>query len=149
MWSISLDEFNAGNLASALVEDYRANVELIRALGKTYGFQCVFYWQPVLFTKKMLSPNERFFSLLFSGSIPLPGFWFTFVDECLPEIFAEVRKALQPLSESCPSFHDLSRILDDQKTNAFIDFVHTTEESNSLIAERIYQDISKLILLEN
>ncbi len=51
------------NVAEELAEDvlrvYSSNVKLVEEIGKSIGFDPVFYWQPVIFTKENLSFYEE------------------------------------------------------------------------------------------
>ena len=46
-------------LAAEVVRRYRANVAIVEKLGKEFGFETLFYWQPVVFDKRELTPYEN------------------------------------------------------------------------------------------
>src|SRR5262249_26290787 len=46
-------------LARAVVETYLNNIKLVYALSKFYGFECLFYWQPIVDQKRQLTEYER------------------------------------------------------------------------------------------
>lgn len=127
-----LDQPRAVNpaLAKDVVKCYAANVEIVRGLGRRYGFRPLFFWQPVVFTKQVRTPLEHSEAAKYAA---------------LETIFREVREQIQKTPElaSAPDFHDLSALFDDQPDAAFIDYCHTTEKANGGIAEAMTGAIQK------
>jgi hypothetical protein len=57
---VRLSEEELGRRAKATVANYEANLKIIEALGKAYGFKAHFFWQPCLFYgSKPTDPFER------------------------------------------------------------------------------------------
>ena len=80
-----------------VVRGYVANVELVEALGKAYGFRPVFVWQPEIFSKPKLVPFEAEEKAKFGWASSL---------------FTEVHRQLERADAlvSNPGFLDLSGI---------------------------------------
>src|SRR4051812_33489964 len=91
----SPSEEDGGRLANGVVRGYVANVRLVEALGKAYGFRPVFFWQPVIFFKSHRVPFEEEEAAKFSWSATM---------------FDEVRRLLSVDTQltSDPAFIDLS-----------------------------------------
>lgn len=126
------DIAHADSLAKETVRAYVGNINIVKALGESYGFDSFFYWQPVVFQKKHLTKYEeeqkqaeikveRFFSKVYGA--------------------VEMSKNLKTIEE----FHDISNIFKDSEKPYFIDFVHITEDGNKIIARRVARDIYKSI----
>ena len=42
------------DVPDGVVHHYEANVTLVEALAKSFGFRPLFFWQPTVFTKRVL-----------------------------------------------------------------------------------------------
>ena len=59
-WTKSdLSQVDLAELARDVIAAYLANMRLVRLLAEEYGFQPIFFWQPVITTKKFKTPDER------------------------------------------------------------------------------------------
>ena len=116
-------------LAKGVVRGYVANVEMVEALGKAYGFRPVFVWQPVIFSKPKLVPFEAEEKAKYGWASSL---------------FTEVHRQLERINAlvSDPDFLNLSEIFSEADSLQFLDFCHTTEEANARIASVL---VSKLL----
>ena len=54
-----LSRIDIPRLAGEVVAVYAANLRLIRLLAHEYGFEPVFFWQPVITTKRRKTPDEQ------------------------------------------------------------------------------------------
>jgi lysophospholipase L1-like esterase len=117
----SLADETMGRLADEVVRRYAANIALAESLGRSFGFRALFYWQPVVFTKAVLSTVEREEAMRYAWT---------------EQAFREVHQKIRASSElsAGSSFRNLSAIFDDVKNLVFIDFCHTTEAANRQIA---------------
>jgi lysophospholipase L1-like esterase len=115
-------------LADDVVRRYAANLTLADSLGRGFGFRSLFYWQPVLFTKRVLVPFEREEVARFA--------W-------LEGMFRIVLRRVRASAElkANPAFHDLGAAYDDAHDLVFIDYCHTTESANQRIAQAITDDV--------
>ena len=125
----ALSESGMIGLAMGVVRGYVANVELVEALGKTYGFRPVFVWQPDIFSKPKLVPFEAEEKAKYGWASSL---------------FTEVHRQLERIDAlvSDPDFLNLSGIFSEADSLQFLDFCHTTEEANARIASVL---VSKLL----
>ena len=116
-------------LSMGVVRGYVANVELVEALGKAYGFRPVFVWQPDIFSKPKLVP--------FEAEEKAKVGWAS-------SLFTEVHRQLERADAlvSNPGFLNLSGIFSEADSLQFLDFCHTTEEANARIAGVL---VSKLL----
>lgn len=129
-----LDQARASDeaLAKDVVTCYAANVELIRGLGRRYGFRPLFFWQPVVFSKTARTPLEQGEAAKFAA---------------LETLFRQVREQIPrtPGLVSETDFQDLSPLFDNQTDGAFIDYCHTTEKANERIADAMLESIMKAL----
>jgi len=116
-------------LSMGVVRGYAANVELVEALGKSYGFRPVFVWQPDIFSKPRLVAfeEEEKAKLGWANSL-----------------FTEVHRQLERADAlvSNPDFLNLSGIFSEADSLQFLDYCHTTEVANARIAGVL---VSKLL----
>lgn len=110
------------NLSQATKDLYFGNVKIIKSLENEFGFKSFFYWQPIIYTKKYLSYDEK-------NKI--------IKDRALEESYIKVLKEIKVSKEII----DLTNIFDDKNKTIFIDGYHISEEGNSIIAEKIAKDI--------
>jgi hypothetical protein len=108
-------------LSTGVVHGYVANVELVEALGKAYGFRPVFVWQPDIFLKPKLVPFEEEEEAKYGWAASL---------------FTAVHRQLERSDEllSNPAFLNLSGFFSTDESLQFLDFCHTTEAANGRIA---------------
>ncbi len=109
-------------LANNVVNVYLSNVKIVQSLAREYGFAVVFYWQPVLYTKKNLSSWEKQQVDASYGAA----------------FFQQVNQVLNQNSSSRPAnLYDLSSLFDGQTDSAFFDPFHTSETANGRVADFI------------
>ncbi|MGH9877070.1 MAG: hypothetical protein ACRD5H_05480, partial [Nitrososphaerales archaeon] len=128
------------NLAHAVAETYFSNIKLVQALSKSYGFTCVFYWQPVIYLKQHLSEYEH-------KSLDL-DFNYPGMKEFYLDTYAYIRQRAAGLNND-NAFHDISSIFSDIRDPIFVDFNHMGERGNSLIAQRMVEDVVSLLRASN
>lgn len=115
----------ADSLASEIVRIYSANVRSVEGLGKEFGFTPLFYWQPVVFSKKTPSAAEKAIEAPLASWNPL--------------FHATYERAKQAPSTN------LSNLFDSTAETMFLDSCHVTEPANETIARRIAQDVAPLV----
>jgi hypothetical protein len=123
-------------LAREVVEVYAANLRLIRLLGGAYGFHPLFFWQPVITTKREKTADERFFESEFTGNL-----------EARRRLFAAVideRRRHPELAEAADCI-DLSRLFDDRPEPVYIDLYHLSEAGNAAVAEAMLPAVAAAI----
>lgn len=111
-------------LAEGVVDGYRANLRIVQGLAAAFGFRPVFVWQPVVFSKRRPHPYEREEAERYAWTQP---------------IFEAVHRRIQNSRELLEdaSFLSLEDLLADSQALDFIDFCHTTERANEIVAEAI------------
>ncbi len=123
-------------LVREVVETYLSNVTLIRALSKSYGFKCIFYWQPLIYQKKQLTEYER---RAIELEFNYPG-----MREFYLETYAYLNQHAA-LFKNDSGFYDISLMFNDTTEPLFIDFCHLGERGNNLIAQRMVEDFYNLL----
>ncbi len=118
--------------ARQMVRVYEANLAAIESLGRRYGFEPLFYWQPVLFSKRHRSPHEQ--TIVERVSMHEKKF---------DDIYRRVRRS--EALNSHPRFHDISDLFDDSKEPYYLDGWHLSEPGNRLIAAAMVDDVIELI----
>ena len=109
-------------LAGDVAERYTANIQIIETLGRGYGFRPLFFWQPIVFTKQALVSLEL-----------EETHRYAWTERMFRAVYGKIQAS--PDLKTNPAFHDLSGIFDDSKGLVFIDYCHTTESANELIAD--------------
>ena len=119
-------------LAIEIVGRYEANVELVERLGREYAFRPLFYWQPVVFSKRAPVAFEQEEAVRYAWAEPM---------------FHDVLRLIRETSKlgDHSAFHNLSGVFDDSDSLVFIDYCHTTESANARIAKRVGDDVMRLL----
>ena len=116
--------FHIPDVALEVVRHYEANVVLVEALAKSYGFRPLFFWQPTVFTKPTRAPVELEEAQKFAWAEPF-----------LNDVYSGIKTSTQLQSD--PAFRDLSTVFDATEGLVFIDYCHTTETANTRIASEM------------
>jgi lysophospholipase L1-like esterase len=119
-------------LARETVEYYEKNVDIVEGLGRAFGFEAAFFWQPAIFTKTPLTPYEedrerdhRYAAEMYRSAT------------------AHVRGHQGLMGR--PHFFDLSGVFENDPAQRYVDFCHTNESANRKIASRIYEKVKLLL----
>ncbi len=118
-------------LAEEIVQTYLANVKTIDALGRAFGFETLFYWQPVIYFKPTVSEFEEYFT----REKPMEAIYRKTYD-----LIKTQAVQLQPYQ-----FHDISAIFADTTEPLYIDYCHVNETGNGIIARRMARDVTALL----
>jgi len=138
----SVSEEMKARLARDTVRIYQGNMKIIESLGRAYGFKVLFYWQPVIFTKKQLSEYEKKEAGQADKKGSKKGFLGDFSQ--MYEMTSRHIRDAKPTSETI-AVHDMSSVFDDLEGPLYLDFCHTCEEANEIVAKRISGDIAHLL----
>ncbi len=125
-----------GDLARAVVESYLGNVRLVQALSKSYGFKCLFYWQPTIFQKKQLTKYERKAEEIENR--------FEGMEEFYVKTYAVMQERITGLKNDLP-LHDISSIFNDVTEPLYLDLCHLSERGNNQIAKKMIEDLLQLM----
>jgi hypothetical protein len=120
IWGPDQTPERAVERARDAVSVHRRGVEIAQHLADAYGFQAFFFWQPTVYTKRIVAGEEN-----------VPGSW---AED--PEVWrvltSEARRHLE-----APVI-DLSDALDDVRQPVMYDFHHTNERGADVMAGAIY-----------
>ncbi len=122
------------SLASAVVDSYAANLRMVKALAEAYGFEVLFYWQPVTFTKFPLTPYEARAAATMAYLKPF-----------YLKVNRQITRRHIALGDH---FHDLSNLFSNEPASLFIDWCHLSPEANRRIAQRMVKDLLPLFRKE-
>ncbi len=122
---------DANSLAADVVATYRGNIEIVKALGRHYGFESLFYWQPVIFQKAHLTEYERAQQRS---------------RHYLQRFSKETYNAMQQsgLAEEA-GVHDISRMFAETQEPLYVDWCHLGESGNAAVAQRMARDVLSII----
>jgi lysophospholipase L1-like esterase len=121
-----LSRVDLAELAREVVAAYLHNVQLVRLLAREYGFQALFFWQPVITTKKLKTKDEQRWVDDYTND---PERRHMLYDAIVGE-----RRCLTELLGACDAI-DLSALFDDWKDPVYIDLYHLSEAGNAAVAE--------------
>ena len=114
------------DLTAGVANAYVKNIEIVQMLANQYGFATLFYLQPVIFDKTVLSPYE---AMQLEAATPYREFF----ESCYGEIAEKTRHVA--------GFRDISGILAAHEEPCFLDFMHVDEQANGLVADAIARDL--------
>jgi hypothetical protein len=105
-------------LQESVVTTFLANKHLIESVGRGFGFRCLFFWQPTVWTKARLTEYE-------ARQKWLPG---------EREFMAGVYQRIAMVA-GAEHVHDLSGVFGTSAKPYFIDDAHITEAGNRIVAQ--------------
>jgi lysophospholipase L1-like esterase len=129
-----LSQLDLAALAREVIAAYLANVRLVRLLAGEYAFQPIFFWQPVITTKKFKTQDERRWADDYTND-----------PECrrlLYEAIIGERRRRPELVEASDTI-DLSALFDDCTEPVYIDLYHLSEAGNAAVAEAMLAAIAR------
>lgn len=136
IWTPPSSEEAFRQLAEETLRVYASNVKLALALGKSMGFDVLYFWQPVVWSKKSPTPYERSVIAASERKHPLRGALFR-------EVYAQAAEHAE--LQANEHFHDIRDALDGAQDPPIWDATHTTESGNERIAERIAEPLCAIV----
>jgi len=121
----NLSQVDIVELAREVLAAYAANLRLVRLLSGGCGFQPLFFWQPVITTKRFKTGDERRWVDDYTGN---PG-----RRVLLYEAIIRERRRHPELVNAADAI-DLSALFDDWRDPVYIDLYHLSEAGNSAVA---------------
>ena len=108
-------------VAQGVLDRYMVNIRIINSLAELYGFRVLYFWQPIISSKRRLTPHEEK-SQDWRGS---------------QAFFLEVydRERSEMHLKSFDNFFDFSDLFSDSSDSIFVDFHHLNERGNAVVAE--------------
>jgi lysophospholipase L1-like esterase len=129
---VDLAECDIERLARGVVAAYRANVRLVRLLAPAFGFRPIFFWQPVLATKRQKTADEARWENDYTRD---PG-----ARRALYRAIVAARRTDRELGRAEDAI-DLSALFDDCADPVYIDLYHLSEAGNAAVAEAMLPHI--------
>ena len=118
----SLTEKQLEILAKDIAENYKKSASLLENLSKSYNFNYVLFWQPVIFTEVNVVEEE----------VRLDPHC---QDPKLAKLFKLVKGSL--VNSAIPRWHDLSEALHQGPKPIYIDFCHMTEPGYARVSAAV------------
>jgi lysophospholipase L1-like esterase len=127
------DDFPAP--AQATLDNYEANIAIVRMLGEKYGFKTAFFWQPaLLYGKKPLDPFEQaIFDETALGDQGQGAGARSKTFLAIQAVYAEAERRSTPSG----GFVFLGHIFDQVHEPIYIDWMHVGPRGNEIIAGAI------------
>lgn len=130
---INYSDSEIENISQKVIEIYNHNIKIVFSLAEEYGFNTLFYWQPSIFSKNELSDYEQ-------KELEKVNYIQSFTEKTNSHLGHD------ELHHNSLHFYDISKIFLNESTPVFIDFCHISEYGNSIIAERMANDIKSVLI---
>ena len=122
------EEQKLERLSQDIITYYITSLNLVEKLSKTYDFQYICFWQPVIYTKNQLTEEEK----TVDDKVQ---------DEKLRKLYLDTYGAIK--KSPLPHFYDLSEVFNNRNTTLYSDFCHLSEAGNEIVANAIFEKIIK------
>lgn len=117
--------------AKRLTDNYHKNYLLVESLSKVYGFQYIFIWQPLSYTKALTPEEEKaIISDVKNYQLMKKTYWLS-----TEELNAKGIK----------NFYDLTQVFADESKSIFFDSCHISPEANETVANEVYKILKPYI----
>ena len=115
-------------LSNSVVQTYINNYKIMDTLAQEYGFELLFFWQPVIaIGHKSLTGEEQEMRRQ--------------MDSALLELYESVYGHVQQIAGNYKNLYYMAEIFDGYEPLVWIDAHHPTPEGNRLIAQKMLQAI--------
>ncbi len=128
-----LSRLDMAGLAQDVVALYIQNLRLIRTLAREYGFRPVFFWQPVITTKRNKTLDEQRWERDYTHDPAARVRLYTAI--------VDKRRDCRDLAEAADAV-DLSALFDAWTDPVYIDLYHLSEAGNAAVAEAMLPAIA-------
>lgn len=125
----SWDPGPPARVGAEIARIYAWNMRFVQKLGAAYGFETIFYWQPVIFNKNKLSRYEQEQYKEQSS---------------LKRYYEEATRRVEASLAGFKNFHDISDVFLGDSQPYFIDQWHITGAGNEIIARRMLKDVAPI-----
>jgi len=135
--AVDLQELDLPRLAREVLAVYLANLRLIRLLASEFGFRPIFFWQPVIATKRVKTADEA----RWEGD-------YTKDPAARRELYTAIVAARRGSAELAGAADavDLSALFDDRAGPVYIDLYHLSEAGNAAVAEAMLPHVARAAL---
>jgi lysophospholipase L1-like esterase len=123
-------------LAGEVIDLYLANQRTVRLLAREHGFRPIFFWQPVITSKRIKSADEHRFEADHTRDV-------TARRALYAASIAEYRRRFE--AAACGDTVDLSALFDEVAMPVYIDMVHLSEAGNQAVAEAMVPALTVLL----
>jgi hypothetical protein len=131
-----LSRVDLAELAREVIAGYVGNLRLVRLLAGEYGFRPIFFWQPVITTKKFKTRDERRWVDDYTNDPERRHLLYhAIIDE---------RRRRAELIEASDTI-DLSALFDDWTEPVYIDLYHLSEAGNAAVAEAMLPGVAQAV----
>jgi lysophospholipase L1-like esterase len=130
-----LSQVDLAQLARDVIAAYLANMRLVRLLAREHRFEPIFFWQPVITTKKFKTPDERRWVDDYTNDPERR--WLLY-----EAIIREWRRCPELVDAS--DIIDLSALFDDCTKPVYIDLYHLSEAGNAAVAEAMLPAVAQI-----
>jgi hypothetical protein len=130
-----LSRVDLAALAREVITAYVANVRLARLLACEHRFDPIFFWQPVITTKKFKTQDERRWADDYTRDPEHRRLLYE-------AIIGEARRRTELVK--APDIIDLSALFDDWTEPVYIDLYHLSEAGNAAVAEAMLPAVARL-----
>jgi hypothetical protein len=131
-----LSRVDLAELAREVIAGYVGNLRLVRLLAGEYGFRPIFFWQPVITTKKFKTRDERRWVDDYTNDPERRHLLYhAIIDE---------RRRRAELIEASDTI-DLSALFDDWTEPLYIDLYHLSEAGNAAVAEAMLPGVAQAV----
>jgi lysophospholipase L1-like esterase len=131
-----LSRLDLAELARNVISTYLANLRLVRLLAGEYGFEAIFFWQPVITTKKFKTHDEQRWAADYTKD---------------PDRRRLLYQAIVGERRGRPEFFDgsdtvdLSALFDAWTDPVYIDLYHLSEAGNAAVAEAMLPAVANAV----
>ncbi|HEV2100440.1 MAG TPA: hypothetical protein VGR45_16155, partial [Stellaceae bacterium] len=128
-----LSRIDIDRLGDEVIAIYAANLRLIRLLAHAHGFRPIFFWQPVITTKRMLTRDEQRWDKDYTKN-----------PEARRRLYTAIlgaRRRFREIAEAADTV-DLSALFDDWTNPVYIDLYHLSETGNAAVAEAMLPTVA-------
>jgi hypothetical protein len=131
---VDLSRVDVPRLAREVIAVYASNLRLVRLLAREYGFRPIFFWQPVITTKKFKTRDEQRWNNDYTTDPARRRLLYE-------AIIAERRR--HPDLISAGDTIDLSVLFDDWTDPVYIDLFHLSEIGNATVADAMLPSVTR------
>jgi hypothetical protein len=131
---VDLRQLDIPHLARAVLAVYLANLRLVRLLAAEFGFCPIFFWQPVIATKRVKTADEQRWEGDYTTD---PA-----ARRALYRAIVAARRDSAELADAADAV-DLSALFDDRADPVYIDLYHLSEAANAAVAEAMLPHLAR------
>ncbi len=131
---VDLRQLDIPALARAVLAVYTANLRLVRLLAAEFGFRPIFFWQPVIATKRVKTADEARWESDYTKD---PA-----VRRALYRAIVAARRGSAELAGAADAV-DLSALFDERADPVYIDLYHLSEAGNAAVAEAMLPHVAR------